>query len=63
MRGTVIDHTWKRHVKELRDSYLCPPVMDAINDCAFPEEREHCMPAVMETGWNEGLLNHVTSEG
>lgn len=37
--------------------------MEAIDDCAVPEEMERGMPAVVETGWKDGLLHEVTSEG
>ena len=67
MRGTVMeqtgpvlykvkvnDQTWKRHVEQLRDSNLCPPEGEMIDDCAVPEEVEHCVPpAVTETEWKD----------
>ena len=76
MRGTVIeqtgpvlyrvkvnDHTWKRHVEQLQDSYLCPPVREATDECTVPEEEEHGMPAVGETEWKDGPSTPVTSKG
>ena len=50
----VNDQTWKRHVEQLRDSNLCPPEMESIDDCAVPEEVEYGMPpVVMETEWKD----------
>ena len=50
----VNDQTWKRHVKQLRDSNLCQPEREMIDCCAVPEEVEHCVPpAVMETEWKD----------
>ncbi|XP_022808195.1 uncharacterized protein K02A2.6-like [Stylophora pistillata] len=63
VRGTVVeqtgpvlykvkvnDQTWKRHVEQLRDSNLCPPDVETIDDCAVPEEVENVTPpGVTET--------------
>ena len=76
MRGTVIertgpvlyrvkvdDQTWKRHVEQLRDSYLCPPVGEATAECTVPEEEEqHGTPAIGEMEWKDGQPTAVTSE-
>lgn len=37
----VNDQTCKRHVEQLRDSNLCPPDAEMIDDCVVPEEVEH----------------------
>ena len=63
MRGTVIertgpvlyrvkvdDQTWKHQVEQLRDSYLCPPVRSATDECTVPEEEEQDgAPAIGKT--------------
>ena len=61
----VDDQTWKRHVEQLRDSYLCPPLREATDDCTVPEEEEHGMPTVRETvwEWKDGPSTPVTSKG
>ena len=62
-RVKVNDQSWKRHVDQLRDSYLCPPAREATDECTVPEEVEHGMPAVGETEWKDGPSKPVTSEG
>lgn len=77
VRGTVIeqtgpvlykvkvnDQTWKRHVEQLRDSNLCPPDAETIDDCAVPEEVEHDTPPVAtETEWKDAPPLAVTPIG
>ena len=55
-RVKVDDHTWKRQVEQLRDSYLCPPVRESTDECTVPEEAEeqHGTPAIGETDWKDG---------
>ena len=57
------DQTWKRHVEQLWDSYLCPPVRKATDECTVPEEEEqHGTPPIGETEWKDGQPTAVTSE-
>ena len=77
VRGTVIeqtgpvlykvkvnDQTWKRHVEQLRDSNLCPPDAETMDDCAVPEEVEHDTPPVAtETEWKDAPPLAVTPIG
>jgi len=50
----VKNQTWKRHVKQLRDSNLCPREMETIDDCAIAEEVENGMPPVVTaTEWED----------
>ena len=62
-RVKVNDQTWKCHVEQLQDSYLCPPVREATDECTLPEEEEHGMPAVGETEWKDGPSTPMTSKG
>ncbi|KAK2561521.1 hypothetical protein P5673_015494 [Acropora cervicornis] len=49
-RVKVNDHSWKGHVKQVQNSYPCPPVMEVTDDRAVPEQQALdaccCMPAV-----------------
>ena len=63
---SCIESRWmtrKRHVEQLRDSYLCLPVREATDECTVPEEEEqHGTPAIGETEWKDGSPTAVTSE-
>ena len=49
------DQTWKCHVEQLWDSYLCPPVREVTDECTVPEEEEqHGTPAIGETEGKDG---------
>ena len=43
-RVKVNDQTWKRHVKQLWHSNLCPPEVETTAGCAVAEKVENEMP-------------------
>ena len=61
-RVKVDDQTWKRHVEQLRDSYLCPPVRGATDECTVWRKRSSmvCLPLGRQSG-RMALLHLATN--
>ena len=64
-RVKVNDQTWRRHVEQLRDSYLTPAIEETAGDRVVPGRggEGHVMPAVSEAKQKDTPTQVITSDG
>ena len=64
-RVKVNDQTWRRHVEQLRDSYLTPAIEETAGDRVVPGRggEGHVMPAVSETKQKDTPTQVITLDG
>ena len=64
-RVKVNDQTWRRHVEQLRDSYLNPAIEETAGERVVPGRggEGHVMPAVSETKQKDTPTQVITLDG